>query len=212
MQSSNDANHDKPFQKYYDGSDSQWGNSSGPGSDSFYTTDYRSLLSKFIRLNNISSVVDIGCGDWQFSRFIDFAQASYVGFDVVDDVVNKNHARYSANNVSFKVIPPSLEDVPSADLLIMKDVLQHLSDKSICSFRDLVFPKFRHCLLTNSFRKIDTAQNTDIVEGGFRCLDLTNPPYNLVGTYLLEFSSTVWEHIRVLHYVAQKESRNNTVI
>lgn len=203
MHDSDDQTQAHVFQKYYDGSDPQWGDSSGPGSDPFYTIDYRSLVSKFIRLNVINSVVDVGCGDWQFSRFIDFAGAGYVGFDVVESIVHRNTAQYATTMVEFRVMPADLADVPQGDLLIMKDVLQHLSNENIHLFHKLVFPKFKHCLLTNSFRKIETSQNTDVQAGDFRCIDLTKPPFDFRGTYLLEFGSTVWERIRVFHYTAQ---------
>lgn len=198
------TNEVKPFQKYYDGSDSQWGNSSGPGSDPFYTIDYRSLISKFIRLNSIRSVVDVGCGDWQFSRFIDFGGASYTGFDVVPAIIDRNIANYTTDKIKFALMP-ELDYVPAGDLLIMKDVLQHLPNRTIRSFKNIVFPKFKHCLLTNSFRKIDTGQNSDAAAGDFRCLDLTKAPYCFSGAYLLEFGSTVWEYIRVFYHTTRIE-------
>lgn len=193
----------EPFKKYYDGSDPQWGHTSGPGSDPFYTADYRTLISKFIRLNAVNSVVEVGCGDWQFSRFIDFSGASYTGFDVVDSIIRSNLTRYQTDQIGFRLMPSELTDVPSANLLIMKDVLQHLSDEIINTFRTLVFPKFKHCLLTNSYRKLDTPQNLDIPTGEFRCLDLTKSPFSFPGIYLMEFGSTVWEYIRVFYYTDQ---------
>ena len=202
MSESYHGSYAEPFQKFYDGSDSQWGNSSGPGSDSFHTTDYRALITKFIRLNSISSIVDIGCGDWQFSRFIDMGGANYVGLDVVRSVVERNRIKYESANVNFGLMPDRLDNIPQADLLIMKDVLQHLPNSMIFEFQKSVFAKFKHCLLTNSFKKLDTTCNIDIPAGEFRCLDLLASPFNFRGTYILEFGSSVWEHIRVLHYAA----------
>jgi len=83
-------------------------------------------------------------------------------------------------------------------LLIMKDVLQHLPNDEIIKFRDVLLPRFRFCLIANSFEKVNTQKNVDITVGSFRCLDLTLPPYNFRGCYILEFGSAAWERIRVL--------------
>ena len=195
-QTSDEATHE-PFRKLYESSDSQWGNTSGPGSDAFYTTDYRGFLSKFIRLNSIKSVTDVGCGDWQFSRFIDFGGARYLGLDVVDSVIRRNLERYRTDSITFQKMPENAASIQPGDLLIMKDVLQHLPDERILHFKTTLFSKFKHCLLINSFRKLNTPQNVDIPAGSFRCLDLTQQPYNFSGTYLMEFGSPVWERVRV---------------
>lgn len=175
-----------------------WGGHSGGGSDATAVIDYRSFLERFVRMNAIGSVVDIGCGDWQFSRFIDWGGARYHGFDVVEPVIARNRAAHARDGVAFDVMPSDLGDLPDADLLIMKDVLQHLPDADIMRFRDRLFGRYRTCLLTNSYRKVDTATNVDIETGGFRCLDLTAPPYSIDGVYVLEFGSALWERLRTL--------------
>jgi 2-polyprenyl-3-methyl-5-hydroxy-6-metoxy-1,4-benzoquinol methylase len=186
------------FRRKYEDPASDWGGHSGAGSAAYFTVEYRSFISRFIRMNNIRSVVDIGCGDWQFSRFIDFDAARYLGLDVVPSVIEANRARYRNAQCDFDLMPEDLGDVPEGDLLLMKDVLQHLPETDIRQFIAHVFVKFKYCLLTNSYEHQRTSQNHDIVVGGFRCLDLTAAPYHLRGTYVLEFPSAVWERIRTL--------------
>ena len=190
----------EPFRKHYEDPDSQWGNTSGPGSDSFHTAEYRSFLGKFICLNSIRSVVDVGCGDWQSSRFIDFGGARYTGFDVVESVIARNNKLYGNDLVGFHLMPSDMMSVQAGDLLIMKDVLQHLSDQVILRMQQTLFPKFRNILLVNSYRKLDTPQNIDIDTGSFRCLDLKAAPYSFPGVYLMEYGSPVWERVRVFLY------------
>ena len=57
---------------------------SGLGSLVASTVTYRYTIESFIRLNNVHSVLDIGCGDWQFSKVIrwDNYDISYVGLDL----------------------------------------------------------------------------------------------------------------------------------
>ena len=48
------------------------------------------FVRRFIKENSIKSVVDLGCGDWQFSPYIyhDLSVA-YVGYDVVLPVIQQ---------------------------------------------------------------------------------------------------------------------------
>ncbi|PWR19826.1 class I SAM-dependent methyltransferase [Zavarzinia compransoris] len=186
------------FARKYEADDEDWGRSSGPGSDAFYNIPYRGFLEAFIRLNGIGSIVDIGCGDWQFSRYVNFRGARYLGLDVVESVVARNKRLFSSANVDFAVAPPGLEALPAADLLIMKDVLQHLPSPLIMRYRDEVFPRFRYALITNSYRKLDTPSNVDIEVGGFRCLDLTQAPFSIRAPYVLQFGVHIAEELRTL--------------
>lgn len=205
--------HGEVFRRYYEDETSVWGGHSGGGSMPYWTLEYRAFLERFISLNNIRSIVDIGCGDWQFSRFINFTGIEYHGFDVVESVIRRNQERYSAPNVHFEIMPEDFNRIPNADLLIMKDVLQHLSNDDIFKFKNELFFRFPKNILTNSYRKLrihnydlssgdyTTGHNYDIAAGDFRCLDLNDDPFNFGGSYVLEFSSPLFEQIRTLLYI-----------
>lgn len=184
------------FSRKYSSVNSDWQGHSGPGSDPNYTIGYRGFLETFIRSNNIKTVVDIGCGDWQFTKYINFDGVNYLGLDVVDPVIMANQERYGGRNISFGRMPEQLSEAPQAQLLIIKDVLQHLTEQNIRSFIEIVLPKFQHCLLTNSYRRIQTPVNTPIRDGGFRCLDLSASPFNLRGAYVFSYFSPIYEEIR----------------
>jgi len=55
-----------------------WGRGSGVGSQPENNGEYMLFLSNFIRNNGIRTVVDFGCGDWQFSKFINWGTAAYL--------------------------------------------------------------------------------------------------------------------------------------
>lgn len=188
------------FRIHYEDDSSSWGKQSGSGSSPFYTIDYRCFIDKFVRLNRINSIVDIGCGDWQFSRFLNLQGVNYLGIDVVPSVIAKNKELYRDKNVDFCLAPDEVSLIPGGDLLIMKDVLQHFPNAEIIKYSTLVFPKFKHCLITNSYEKLQSLVNTDISFGEFRCLDLSSPPFSFRGSYVLEFSSPLWERIRTFSY------------
>src|SRR5437870_4263480 len=45
---------------------------SGPGSTMASTVEYRGFLQNFLKEKGIRSVVDLGCGDWEFSQNMDW--------------------------------------------------------------------------------------------------------------------------------------------
>lgn len=165
-----------------------WGFGSGHGSLPRVTRGYRQFLEMFIKENNVSTIVDYGCGDWQFSRLIDWGEASYIGVDVVSSVVEENNKKYGSKKIQFKTIKPnSAKEVPPADLLIIKDVLQHLPNDTVKSFIKTILPKYKYALITNCIIPTDEL-NKDIEAGGFRPLDLRKPPFNLAATTCYSFT------------------------
>jgi hypothetical protein len=77
------------------------------------------MLADFMHNNAVTSVVDAGCGDCQFSRVMDWSGIRYQGFDVVDTVIDLNKER-SASNITFATLR-SISDLPKADLVVCKD-------------------------------------------------------------------------------------------
>ena len=179
---------EKEFTKIYD--DNGWKEmGSGFGSLAKNTEIYRLFLQKYLHENNIQSVVDIGCGDWQFSKLIDWSAIQYTGFDIVKSVVEKNQKQFSASNITFIHGNPLNLDLPEADLLICKDVLQHLPNEEISSLLPQ-FSKFKHCLITNDVDPVSlTSNNPNIPSGSYRPIDLTKPPFNLSGKKILTYIS-----------------------
>lgn len=178
---------------------SKWGQGQGSGSGSHpaATSEYRAFLEQFIVMNEVTSIVDVGCGDWRSSRHISFNGARYTGFDVVKSVVDVNRATFGSDLVSFAMMPVDPRDLPNADLLIIKDVLQHFTNEQILFYRDHVVPKYPLCLITNSWKAINYPQNGDIAPGQFRSLELKASPYLFNGAYVTE-SWHQWERIRTL--------------
>jgi SAM-dependent methyltransferase len=64
------------------------------------TETYRGFLQEFLACNDVRSVVDAGCGDWQFSRLIVWSGIDYLWIDV-SAVALKNIERYASPNVRF---------------------------------------------------------------------------------------------------------------
>lgn len=172
-----------------------WGNGSGEGSAPLHTKGYVRFLERFIRRNDIKSVVDFGCGDWQFSRHIDWNGADYAGFDIVRSVVKANRERFQHANVTFHLAPDDFDALPSADLILIKDVLQHWSNAAIHEFLPTL-KRYRYALITNCvgilprrfWRGRQDFDNTDIEDGDFRRLDLRKAPFFLDAEEVYSFT------------------------
>jgi SAM-dependent methyltransferase len=171
------------FSKIYE--NNIWGNGSGAGSKLENCLEYIDFLNRFLRKNKISSVVDLGCGDWQFSYKIDWENIEYLGLDCVEDLVQTNQKIFGKDNINFKMMDCVNEQLPKADLLISKDCLQHLSLESI---KKIVkqFGNYKYCLITNDIN-FRAKLNRDIVNGDYRCLDLTKPPFCIKGSKVLQW-------------------------
>jgi hypothetical protein len=169
-----------------------WGNGSGSGSSPEATLPYREFLGRFLLENRIRSVVDLGCGDWQFSKLIDWSGIEYHGFDAAESVIERNGAAYGSDNVTFSVMK-SYDLIPAADLLIIKDVLQHLSNQEVIRIIQTLIPRFKLTLVTNCVPPIRTSLhrssmfNQPIKTGDFRFLDLRRPPFDCKAELLLEW-------------------------
>jgi SAM-dependent methyltransferase len=159
------------------------GAGSGAGSLPQNAKSYMAYLQRFMRSNRIRSVVDLGCGDWRFSRHIDWSGIDYTGIDV-SSVVLETTRNFARPGISFMEMDGLTGDLPAADLLLAKDVLQHWSNAEISHFVARL-PQFRMALITNGFPPNARSRvNEDIRAGDWRPVDLSQPPFNVHGTFV----------------------------
>ena len=179
--------------------DNIWGNGSGMGSSPEATARYRLFLSKFLRDHNIKSVLDYGCGDWQFSKLIDWTGIDYLGMDVVPEVIEKNQAKYSKVNVRFECVT-SATVLPQVDLILCKEVFQHLP---IATNQDLL-RKFRQAskmmLITND-NGTHAECNKDVSIGGWSPIKLEAVPYSLNAFEELTYNVANARHVKTVYLI-----------
>jgi SAM-dependent methyltransferase len=151
---------------------------SGSGSTLEITREYRAYVEDFMRTHRVRSVVDAGCGDWSFSSAIDWGDASYLGVDIASDVVAAVRNTHEKGNIRFQV-GDITEELPAADLLISKDVLQHVSNRLVHRFirNNLRKGKYKWVILTNDRGR----DNPDVANGGYRAIDLAAAPFEVRG-------------------------------
>lgn len=174
----------KKFENVY--REDLWTNGSGPGSLPKHTIEYRAFLSKFLSENEIKTVTDLGCGDWQSSRFMDWTEIHYIGLDVVPSIVGKNNRNYGSERIEFRHFS-DLDQLPGGDLCICKEVLQHLPNDIVQKHLDAIASRYRFALITN-FVEPDEECNRDIEIGGGRPLRLERAPFNAHGCNVFSYN------------------------
>ena len=165
----------------------EWGYGSGVGSLPLNNIKYMEFVQDFMAKNQVSSVVDLGCGDWQFSRFIDWSSVQYLGLDVVPDVVDANARRFTRQNIRFEQLH-DVEQVPGGDLLLCKDVFQHLSNEMVRTYLSTLKERFRYLLITND--EGPGEPNRDIAAGEWRPLRLDRSPFGELAPIVLSWTVT----------------------
>ena len=174
-----------------------WGgiSCSGPGSDPEHTVGYIRFFNDWLRRHPAChSIVELGCGDWATTRLLELSpQHCYVGYDIVTDIIDENCRRFQSDTVRFKCSDFLVQPPKDADLLVVKDVLQHLSNTAVHWFLEHILPRFRYAIITNDTRKYIEQKklgilitrrdlqepNTDINDGSSRPLRLDAPPFSL---------------------------------
>lgn len=188
------------FTKIYD--KKIWGNGSGAGSSPSYNEKYMVFLQKYLRENAIQTVMDVGCGDWQHSQFIDWTGIDYNGIDVVKSVVEKNNDLYGKENIKFFHMDTTQVSIPfKFDLVILKDVLQHWDDETIITYMDkLLMQGHKHIIIINTafsnFKKDDDAPRCIKNRYHYYKLDATKAPLNrynprIIGTFKFKQISVI---------------------
>ncbi|TCK31673.1 hypothetical protein EV667_1784 [Ancylobacter aquaticus] len=119
---------------------------SGSGSRGRVADEYIIKINNFIEKNKIKSVVDIGCGDFYIGSRLKCSD--YTGIDIVPSLISHHNATFGGPGRRFLCVDVSgSEALPSADLVLIRQVLQHLSNRQI----EAILAKlggFRHVIVT----------------------------------------------------------------
>jgi SAM-dependent methyltransferase len=159
---------------------------SGPGSDAHIAEPYINAVRRLITDHNVTSIVDLGCGDFRVSSQLVGNDLSYCGLDVVKELIEHNNARFSSENVTFRLANLLTDELPSGQLCLIRQVLQHLSNDQVAS----ILTKCRSypfVVITEHLpnERRPWTPNLDITHGNETRVDLNSglvfdaPPFNL---------------------------------
>jgi 2-polyprenyl-3-methyl-5-hydroxy-6-metoxy-1,4-benzoquinol methylase len=149
---------------------------SGPGSSLKSTRKFLSVLEKFVKENNIKTIIDIGCGDFNWMKNFDFSLIDkYVGVDIVKSLIESNNLNFNNDKISFihgNIIEYKIERY---DLVICKDVLFHLSFDDALNVIENIKLSNSDVLVSTTFYDFD---NFNIKSGDWRPINLETHPFN----------------------------------
>ena len=158
---------------------------SGTGShEKSIVEKYSEAINSFISEQKYV-VVDLGCGDFNIAEQYYKNCKKYYGIDVVPDLISELNKRYNNDNAEFLNLDAALDDLPDGDVILIKEVLQHLTNSDIQKIA-LKLNKYKYTIVTESFPFNLAKPNLDKIKGplsrSYRnsAVILHEHPFNLV--------------------------------
>lgn len=146
---------------------------------------YVKIVSQFLKSFKFKpTLVDLGCGDFNVGRQLLPSVGQYFAVDIVPELIRYNVKTYQQKNLSFLSLNIASDPLPKAQIAMVRQVLQHISNAEILQ----LLPKlqqYQHLVVTEHLPLGNFTPNKDIISGqGIRLKQqsgvvLTAPPFNL---------------------------------
>jgi hypothetical protein len=133
-------------------------------------------IPRLLRELGVESMLDVPCGDFFWMNRMDLAGTTYVGGDIVQEIVDRNIREYQRQGLAFMRLDLISDDLPRADLVFVRDCLVHLSYDDISLALRNICDSGADYLLTTTF---PGRSNHDIPTGRWRPIDLQADPFHL---------------------------------
>lgn len=160
---------------------------------------YLNTLNTFLGSFSIPLVVcDLGCGDFNIGRHLVKSTKKYIAIDIVESLVSRNKKHFKEDNLEFHCLDIAKDELPAGDCVILRQVLQHLSNEEIQRIVQKIYA-YNYIVLTEHVPLGNYISNKDIISGqGIRLkqnsgVNLLETPFNLktkeekiLGEHILE--------------------------
>jgi hypothetical protein len=144
---------------------------SGPGSGTAATSVLAATLPGLVRRLGAKSVLSVGCGD---DYWMPHLGPAYLGIDVAPEAIAR--AKLNHPERTYMVMDAVKGELPDADLVIVRDVLQHLSPADGVKLLDHVTESSARWLLASTYSGTSGECRES---GGYWCPDLRDPPFGM---------------------------------
>jgi len=126
---------------------------------------YIAAVSAFLKDFETPLVVcDLGCGDFNIGKELVKYSKKYIALDIVPALITHNKKEFRADNLEFHALDIAKDDLPSGDIAILRQVLQHLSNAEIKNIVEKLY-NFKAVILTEHIPEEDFEPNKDIIPG-----------------------------------------------
>jgi hypothetical protein len=150
---------------------------SGRGSTLQRTAAIRAAIPDLLRELAVHSVLDAGCGDFNWFGTMGVELDRYVGVEVVPELAAEDQRRFGDAVHHFVALDVTRDPLPRADLVLCRDCLVHLKTRQALAALDNFRRSGATWLLATTFTG-DHA-NADAPLGGWRPLNLARAPFEL---------------------------------
>lgn len=149
---------------------------SGPGSSVERTSRFRDAIPVLLKELNVRTLLDAGCGDFNWMKLVKLDLEQYIGVDVVSELISENQRQYGKATRTFLNLDISREKLPKEDLILSRDCLVHFRFKDVSATIKNFKESGSTYLLATTFPGLNG--NTDTDTGGWRHLNLQMSPFN----------------------------------
>ncbi|MEY8847927.1 class I SAM-dependent methyltransferase [Psychroserpens sp. XS_ASV72] len=171
-------------QHLWGGSDFDFYSGEGSHNPSIVEPYLKAVISFLKSHNNNLTVCDLGCGDFNVGKQLLKYTKSYTGIDIVEALIKRNKTKFNNKNLEFQCLDISKDQLPVADCIILRQVLQHLSNEEIQSIVENI-KTYKYIILTEHIPRDSFEPNKDIISSqGNRLkynsgVDLLRSPFDL---------------------------------
>lgn len=126
---------------------------------------YLDVVIDFLKSkNNQLTVCDLGCGDFNIGKHLIPFTKNYIGVDIVESLIERNRTQFIAKNLTFQCLDIAKDELPNADCVILRQVLQHLSNQEIQQIVNKL-KNYKYIILTEHLPVGEFKPNKDILSG-----------------------------------------------
>ena len=151
---------------------------SGTGSDEDQTRHLRRELPLLLDELDVRTLCDVPCGDFNWLKHTDLSRLSYIGGDIVEELVENNHRLYGDAHRRFEYIDIVETPLPRSDAILCRDCLVHLPLPMIFLALQNVCHSGSTYLITTTFSYRAMPANGDCQAGDWRRLNFELTPFN----------------------------------
>ncbi len=204
----------KIFSKIY--KDKMWGYDYGSVYYSGYGSNNNIIVNEFIlSIKNFfeeikikPKILDIGCGDFEIGKNIYPFSSEYTACDIVPELIEYNKTKFNYPNLRFLCFDATNnKDLPKSDVVLLRQVLQHLCNSQIKIILDKIKGNFKYLILSEHIPINKFIPNKDIHTGDLSRvfinsgIDIEKKPFNY------KFKKKI-----ILNEVFEKEGKVQTIV
>ncbi len=158
----------------------------------------RDVITFFKSLNYNLVVCDLGCGDFNIGYQLYKYTKNYIGIDIVESLIERNKTRFEADNLEFHCFNIVNNPLPKADCVLLRQVLQHLSNAEIKNIIHKL-SAYKYIIITEHLPIGDFTANKDVITGqGIRLkqksgVNVLQSPFDLEPIKTINFTTVVLE-------------------